>query len=354
MKFACFGRDLRAADPVALEPAGLEHLARAQVVCRILEDASERTLVRRLRLLSPGLHLGHDLADLLDWIARRAGARRRRRPGRGGRSSAGTRDRVRPGSASAVPLRGWRSTPGSGCLRDRPRTRLRSSRRLRRSCPGSRRRTRDLPRPASRARCRQTASGAPPPAVKRRLSLRSIPGLRVGERAGQLEDEAVEPVVGDEEVRPETDDGDRRAPGSSAQASSSTSSCTVSGFANQRAGPPVPSVVSLWSFDVLLDLHGRSVSRIDVAGAVDVARTDRQHEVARTRLSGDAARSLVEPRRPDDRHAGPELGQAVDDELAAHARDRLLPRRVDIGDADDVGAATAAAASSWARCSVRE
>src|SRR5437763_1015367 len=58
------GRDLRAADAMALERAGLEHPPRAQVVLRILEDAAERAPVRRLRRLPLGIqppHVGLDV-----------------------------------------------------------------------------------------------------------------------------------------------------------------------------------------------------------------------------------------------------------------------------------------------------
>ena len=51
-------RDLRAADPVALQPAGLEHQPGRQLVVRVLEDAPKRPLVRRLCCLSQRLELG--------------------------------------------------------------------------------------------------------------------------------------------------------------------------------------------------------------------------------------------------------------------------------------------------------
>src|SRR5436305_1252146 len=51
-------RDLGAPDPVALEAARLEHAAGAELVVGVLEDASERPPVRRLRRLSLGLQLG--------------------------------------------------------------------------------------------------------------------------------------------------------------------------------------------------------------------------------------------------------------------------------------------------------
>src|SRR5581483_7390779 len=59
------GRDLRAADAVALEPAGLEHPPGAQLVVRVLEDAPERAPVRRLRILAARVQLAHCRLDLL-------------------------------------------------------------------------------------------------------------------------------------------------------------------------------------------------------------------------------------------------------------------------------------------------
>src|SRR5436190_10947988 len=47
-------RDLCAPDPVALQPARLEHPPGGQLVLRILEDAAEGAPVRRLRRLAPG------------------------------------------------------------------------------------------------------------------------------------------------------------------------------------------------------------------------------------------------------------------------------------------------------------
>ena len=58
-------RDLRPADPVAPETAGFEHSAGGELVIRILEDASEGPLVRRLGCLPPRLHVGDRRLDLL-------------------------------------------------------------------------------------------------------------------------------------------------------------------------------------------------------------------------------------------------------------------------------------------------
>src|SRR5437763_11901370 len=50
---------------MTLEPAGLEHSSGRELVGRILEDASEGPLVRRLRGLSLSLQPDDDLLDLV-------------------------------------------------------------------------------------------------------------------------------------------------------------------------------------------------------------------------------------------------------------------------------------------------
>src|SRR6185437_5238611 len=57
-------RDLRAADPVTLETARLEHAAGGELVLRVLEDAAERPPIRRLRGLAPGIELADLVLDL--------------------------------------------------------------------------------------------------------------------------------------------------------------------------------------------------------------------------------------------------------------------------------------------------
>ena len=54
-----------------------------ELVLRVLEDAAERALVRRLRRLPLRLQLGDRRLDLVDRPRRRGAARRARRPGRG-------------------------------------------------------------------------------------------------------------------------------------------------------------------------------------------------------------------------------------------------------------------------------
>src|SRR5207244_6049261 len=58
-------RDLRAADPVTLEPARLEHPASRELVLGVLEDGPERALVGRLSRLSLRLHVADGPLDLL-------------------------------------------------------------------------------------------------------------------------------------------------------------------------------------------------------------------------------------------------------------------------------------------------
>ena len=88
-----------------------------------------------------------------------------------------------------------RESPSSRCRRRR-----RSSARRRPRCRGSRRRTRSPPSPAARARWRQTAFGAPPPATS------TVPAhLDRRELALEPDDERVDPGVGREQVRAEPD-----------------------------------------------------------------------------------------------------------------------------------------------------
>src|SRR5438105_6957468 len=57
-------RDLRAADAVPLQAAGLEHAAGGELVVGVLEDAAERALVRRLNRLATRLEVGDRRLDL--------------------------------------------------------------------------------------------------------------------------------------------------------------------------------------------------------------------------------------------------------------------------------------------------
>ena len=86
----------------------------------------------------------------------------------------------------------------------------------------------------------------------------------------------------------------------------------------------MPSVVSLWSL-ASCSTFTSPASRERRRPPVDVARPDREHEVAGLGLRGDDARGGIELRRPPDPHARPDLGQAVDDELAA-SRPEAAPR----------------------------
>src|SRR4051794_20420493 len=58
-------RDLRAADPLSPQAARFQHPAGGQVVIWILEDAAERSLVRRLRSFPPRLELADRCLDLV-------------------------------------------------------------------------------------------------------------------------------------------------------------------------------------------------------------------------------------------------------------------------------------------------
>src|SRR4051794_4017465 len=65
-------RDLRAADPVPLQATRFEHPAGSQVVVGVLEDAAERSPVRRLRGLPPCLELAHRRLDVVRLAGREA------------------------------------------------------------------------------------------------------------------------------------------------------------------------------------------------------------------------------------------------------------------------------------------
>ena len=92
------------------------------------------------------------------------------------------------------------------------------------------------PSPAARARWRQTASGAPPPAS------RPSSAAAAASSPPSLSASPWEAAVGHEQVRPEPDRRDRNAP-VRGPAQELDQVVGVSGVANQRAGPPVPSVV---------------------------------------------------------------------------------------------------------------
>ena len=71
--------------------------------------------------------------------------------------------------------------------------------------------------------------------------------------------------------------------------------------------------------------------------AVDVARADREHEVARARgRETSSAPSSSEGAQPTGM-PGPDLAEAVDDELPVDALERRLPGRIDLGHDGEVG-----------------
>ena len=211
MKFACRGEIC--APPIRW-PAGRTPRAsarRSSSCVGVLEDASERPLVRRLGRLALRLQLGDGRLDLLRGPRREphsASATTWPRPQRrapvlepelGGREPAARR---RPSTTSARS-----STAGS-----RRRRRPRSSTRRRRPFPGSRTRTR-----SRRARRRGRGAGRRrSPRRRRRRGVRRR-RLAAGELAGQPEHERIDALVGDEQVRAEPDRPRPRGPRSAAQ-----------------------------------------------------------------------------------------------------------------------------------------
>ena len=157
-------RDERAADAVALEPAELEQPPGAELARRVLEDRAERALVRRLRRLPPRDEVGDSALislggrgvepvldagdDLAVPQARSAGRRGRARPASASR-------RRRPSTTSARSRTAAQSRPYAPAFIHTPPP----------AVPGIAQANSKPPRPAARARCRQTAFVAPPPAT---------------------------------------------------------------------------------------------------------------------------------------------------------------------------------------------
>ena len=141
------------------------------------------------------------------------------------------------GRLPASPARVGDERPLEARRRCRRRRRRRSSRRRRRRFPESRTRTRSRParppgpgggrRPAGRRRRRPAVPSSASARASSPPSLRTTPG---------------NPSSATSRFEPSPTTATGR-PSPSAHASSSTSSSTVSGCSNQRAGPPVPSVV---------------------------------------------------------------------------------------------------------------
>ena len=74
MKFAWRGEISAPPIAVPLEPALLDQPPRARLAVRVLEDAAERALVRRLRRLALREQLGCVRLDRLGRLAARAGS----------------------------------------------------------------------------------------------------------------------------------------------------------------------------------------------------------------------------------------------------------------------------------------
>src|SRR5438874_13158737 len=91
---------------------------------------------------------------------------------------------------------------------------------------------------------------------------------------------------------------------------------------SDRAEPPPRS-----SRELLEDQRGASV---------DVARAERQHTVTGPRTAREETGAVLDRRRPPQLHAGPGLGEGVDDQFPGHALDGLLARAIDVRYGNDV------------------
>ncbi len=192
------GRDLRAADAVTLQSTRLQHATGGELVVRVLEDAPVRALVRRLCGLPLGLQVGDDRLDLVDrsWLQPELHPRYH---------FAVTEVRVPITQAELT-----RRAPRGASRVDHERA-LEHSCEVRAVCPGVHPDA-AAGRPGDRAGELEAAeAGRSRPVqtdgVRSAASSDEEVAVHVGARelAGQLQDEAVEPLVGDEEIRAEPD-----------------------------------------------------------------------------------------------------------------------------------------------------
>ena len=200
MKFACRGEIERAADPVALQPALLDQPPGAELAGRILEDAAERPLVRRLRRLALREQLGDRRLDRLRRARARAGSAPAPRPARARAPSGGRTGRAPSAATVRVPSRVDDDRVDQHRRASRARTRRRSCARRRRPCRGSPTRTRSR-------RARRRARGAGRRRSSRRRPRRaSSPSTRAAASSpASLSTSASTPSSCDEQVRAEPD-----------------------------------------------------------------------------------------------------------------------------------------------------
>src|SRR3954447_25133306 len=195
-------RDHGAADPESPQTAGLEHPPSRQLVLRVLEDAPIGALVRRLRGLAPGLELGNQRLDVVGRTGSEAELDLRD-------DLAGPKSRTAIAKAELVaraPARILGVDDERTVQYRRPVAAVGAGVHPHPATGSARNRARELePTEPSRAgpmecdRVRRAAAGHEELAM----------GLRVGQHARKLQDETIEAVVGNEEVRAEPHDGDR-------------------------------------------------------------------------------------------------------------------------------------------------
>ena len=335
MKFACFGEICAPPIRWPLRPHASSIRPARELVLRVLEDAAERPPVRRLRRLAPRVQLAHLRLDLGRVARAQAQLGLRRRPGRAAGSSAGTRARAPPGVSQPVPS-AVATSARSSTLREVAA--VGAAVHPDAAADRARDRARELEAAEAR-RCARwwstTAFAAPPPA---RTSV------------------AVEPTAASSPA--------------SFRTSASTPSSATSRFepsptvatASSLLGRPAQQLLDLGDrlrprerarraagaerrvareLDAFLEPHASSLQQ-ERRGPVDVAGAEREHGVARARpATRRGARASSSAGAQPMRIPGRTLRELVDDQPTAHARERLLARRIDLGDADRVRASRA-------------
>ena len=283
----------------------------------VLEDASERALVRRLRRL-PSRAWSSATVALISSGGRGSSRNSAARPPRpAGAPSAGTRGRARSGVRHSDP-RPRRRARARGSPPSRSRRRRRSSARRRRPSRGSRRRTRSRRarrrvrgggRPRSSLRRRRRAARPRPPPRRARPPSRSASASTPSSAISRFEPR---PIV------------TTASPSPAAQPSASSSSAKALRASEMPRRAADPDRRQPPERDVLLDRHASLSRRSGTARSTSPAPTVSATSPGRARAARKAApcstlgvQPTVDPRS--------HLREGVDDELA-RSRPRPAPR----------------------------